>query len=309
VANYILKRLTLTVPVLVGISILVFSILHLVPGDPVRVMFIGVGGAVSEQQIEQVRHLLGLDKPLPVQYWDYVNRVMRGDLGKSIITSQSVSGLILQNLPSTLQLAAASVALAIVIGVALGIVAALGHNTWLDNLAMVAATLGVSMPNFWVGLLFIYVFAIRLHWVSIVSGSDLSRLALPAVALGFQPAAIIARLTRSSLLEVLQEDYIRTAYAKGLSDRMVVVGHALRNALIPVVTVVGLQIGGLLGGTVVIESVFARQGVGRVLLGALQARDFPLAQGCVLFIAVGYVLVNLIVDLLYSYIDPRIYYQ
>ncbi len=306
--KYFISRLLYTIPVVIGVSILVFSMLHLVPGDPVRAMFADAGGA-SAEQIEQIRHLLGLDKPLPLQYLDYISRVVRGDLGESIISRQSVFDLIVQNFPSTLQLTIAGLGLAVVIGLLMGIVAALKHNSWLDNLTMFISTLGVSMPSFWLGLILIYVFAIQLRWVPITSGSDLSRLALPAIALGFQASAIIARLVRSNMLEVLQEDYIRTARAKGLKESAVAMRHALRNALIPVVTVVGLQFGGLLGGTVIIETVFARQGIGRLLVGALQARDFPIAQSAVLMIAMVYVFVNLGVDLLYGWIDPRIHYE
>ncbi len=306
--KYIISRFLSIVPVVIGVSVLVFSMLHLVPGDPVRAMFIESGGATAEQ-IEQIRHLLGLDKPLHIQYLDYIGKVVRGDLGESIITKQSVFELIIQNFPSTIQLTVAGLGLAICIGLVMGIVAALQHNSWLDNFTMLISTIGVSMPSFWLGLILIYVFAIQLRWAPITAGSDLSRLALPAIALGFQASAIIARLVRSNMLEALQEDYIRTARAKGLSAHVVAMRHALRNALIPVVTVVGLQFGGLLGGAVIIETVFARQGIGRLLVGALQARDFPLAQGSVLLIAMVYVFVNLIVDLLYGWIDPRIHYE
>ena len=305
--TYILRRLVLTVPVLIGVTLLVFSMLHLVPGDPVKAMFIDSGGA-SAEQIAQVRHLLGLDKPLPEQYWDYVTNALHGDLGQSIISKRPVFELIVQNLPSTLQLTISGLGLAILLGMLLGVVAAVRHTTWIDNTMMILATIGVSMPSFWLGLLLILVFGIYLRWVPITAGSDLNRLALPAFALGFQSAAIIARLVRTSLLEVLQEDYMRTARAKGLSNRAVILRHGLRNSLIPVTTVVGLQFGGLLGGAVIVEAVFARQGIGQLLVGALQARDFPVAQGCVLFIALVYVLVNLGVDMLYAFIDPRIHY-
>ncbi len=306
--KYIINRLISTAPVILSISILVFSMLHLVPGDPVRAMFVESGGA-SAEQIAQIRNLLGLDKPLPLQYVDYVTSALRGDLGKSIITQQSVTELIRLSFPSTFQLTVAGMGLAVLLGVAMGIAAALHHNSWFDNLTMLTATMGVSMPSFWLGLLLIYVFGIQLRWVPITAGSDMRRLLLPAVALGFQAAAIIARMVRSSLLEVMKEDYIRTARAKGLSSTKVILRHALRNALIPVVTVVGLQFGGLLGGAVIIESVFARRGIGQLMVGALQARDFPLAQGCVLFVAIVYVLVNLGVDMLYGFIDPRIQYH
>jgi peptide/nickel transport system permease protein len=306
--RYILSRLILTLPVIFGVSIMVFLMLHMIPGDPVAAMFIESGGA-SKEQIEQVRKLLGLDQPLPVQYWNYITRAVTGDLGKSIIDGRSVWESIVLAFPSTLQLTLAGLGLALFLGVSLGIVAAVRHNSWIDNVTMVISTLGVSMPSFWLGLLLIYIFGIQLRWVPITAGSDFSRIILPALALGFSAAAIIARLVRSSLLEVLQEDYVRTARAKGLRSHSVIVRHALRNSLIPVVTVVGLQFGGLLSGAVIIESVFARQGIGRLLVGALQARDFPVAQGCVLFVALVYVIVNLGVDLLYGFIDPRIRYE
>jgi ABC-type dipeptide/oligopeptide/nickel transport system permease component len=306
--KYILRRLLLTIPIVIGVGTLVFSLLHLVPGDPVQTMFMESGGATAEQ-IEQIRHVLGLDRPLHVQYWDWITDVMSGDLGESIMTGHSVSALIVSNFPSTLQLTAAGMGLAIVIGLLMGIIAALRHNSWVDNLTMFVAVSGVAMPSFWLGLVLIYIFGVRLRWFPIVAGSDLKRLVLPAFALGFQASAVIARLVRSSLLETLQQDYIRTAHAKGLSKMIVVSRHAMRNSLIPVVTIVGLQFGWLLGGAVIIEFVFARRGIGQLLVGALRARDFPLAQGCVLFVAMIYILVNLMVDILYGMLDPRIRYS
>lgn len=306
-SKYLVSRLISTIPTIVAISILVFSMLHFVPGDPVRAMFIESGG-VSQAQIDQVRELLGLDLPVHVQYWKWVTRAMRGDLGESIITRQSVAELIRLNFPSTLQLTLAGVALAAVVGIALGVVAAVWHNTWIDNVTMVLATFSVSMPSFWLGLLLIYTFSIRLRWVPVTSGSDLKRLALPAIALGLRSAAVIARLVRTSLLETMQEDYVRTARAKGLGERAVIMSHALRNALIPLVTVMGLQFGWLLGGAVITEQVFARRGLGKLMVAALQARDFPMAQGTILFAGLLYVLVNLGVDVLYAYVDPRIRY-
>lgn len=306
--RFLIRRLLLTIPVVIGVGTLVFSMLHLVPGDPVLAMFYETGGATQEQ-VEHIRHLLGLDKPLHVQYFDWITKVIRGDLGQSIMTNHSVLELIKSNFPSTLQLAVAGMGVAIVLGVLMGVVAALRHNSWLDNLTMVVAMSGVSMPSFWLGLLLILLFSIKLHWVPITAGTDLKRLALPAIALGFRASAIIARLVRSCLLEVLGEDYVRTARAKGLSNATVIMRHALRNALIPVVTVVGLQFGSLLAGTVITEFVFARRGIGQLLVKALQARDFPIAQACVLFIAMSYVLVNLGVDVLYGVLDPRISYE
>lgn len=303
--RYALHRLFLAVPVIVGVSVLTFSMLHLVPGDPVAAMAIGQGGAGSER-LERMREQLGLNDPLPVQYWTYVRNAAQGDLGQSIVTNQPVSDMLRRNFPPTLKLTLASIGLAIVLGVTLGIIAALNRGRWLDTLTMLIALTGVSMPGFWLGLLLIYVFAVRLHWVPIIGGSGWRGLILPAFALGFASSAVIARMVRSSLLEVLGEQYIVTARAKGLVERRVVLGHALRNAAIPVLTIVGLQFGGLLAGAVIIEQVFARQGIGRMIVKALQDRDFPVAQGGVFFVAVVYVLVNLFVDLLYGVVDPRI---
>jgi ABC-type dipeptide/oligopeptide/nickel transport system permease component len=305
IMRYALQRLILAIPVIIGVSVLTFSMLHLVPGDPVAAMFIGQGGAKAEQ-LEMVRHQLGLDQPIPVQYWNFVSRAVRGDLGRSIRTNEPVAELLIRNFPPTLRLTLASMGFAIVLGVTLGTLAAIKHNSWLDNLTMLIALTGVSMPGFWLGLLLIYVFAVRLHWVPIIGGASWKGLILPACALGFAASAIIARMVRSSLLEALGEHYIVTARAKGLVEHRVILRHALRNAAIPVVTIVGLQFGGLLSGAVIIEQVFARQGIGRMLVSALQERDFTVAQGGVLFVALVYVLVNLLVDLLYGLLDPRI---
>ena len=302
---YALQRLILAVPVLIGVSVLTFLMLHFVPGDPVAAMFIGQGGAKAEQ-LEEVREQLGLNDPLPVQYANYMKGVVQGDLGRSIRTNEPVSEMISRNFPPTLQLTLASMVLAMVLGVTLGVVAAIKRGTVIDNLTMVVALAGVSMPSFWLGLLLISVFSIRLGWFSIIGGAGWQNLVLPSVALGFAAAAIIARMVRSSLLEVLGENYITTARAKGVAERRVIIRHAFRNAAIPVLTIVGLQFGGLLAGAVIVESVFSRQGLGRMLVNALQSRDFPVAQGGVLFVATVYVLVNLFVDLLYGVVDPRI---
>ena len=302
---YALQRLILAVPVLIGVSVLTFLMLHFVPGDPVAAMFIGQGGAKAEQ-LEEVREQLGLNDPLPVQYVNYMKGVAQGDLGRSIRTNEPVSEMIARNFPPTLQLTLASMGLAMVLGVTLGVVAAIKRGTIIDNLTMVVALAGVSMPSFWLGLLLISVFSIRLGWFSIIGGAGWQNLVLPSVALGFAAAAIIARMVRSSLLEVLGENYITTARAKGVAERRVIIRHAFRNAAIPVLTIIGLQFGGLLAGAVIVESVFSRQGLGRMLVNALQSRDFPVAQGGVLFVATVYVLVNLVVDLLYGVVDPRI---
>jgi ABC-type dipeptide/oligopeptide/nickel transport system permease component len=303
--RFALKRLLLAVPVLLGVSGLTFLMLHLVPGDPVAAMFIGQGGAKAEQ-LEAVREQLGLNDPLPVQYVNYMKNVLQGDLGRSIRTNEPVSQMIQRNFPPTLQLTLASMALAIVIGVTFGVIAAIKRGRIVDTLVMLLALAGVSMPSFWLGLLLISVFSIWLNWFPVIGGSGWRGLALPALALGFAAAAIIARMVRSSLLEVLGENYVVTARAKGLAEQRVILRHALRNAAIPVITIVGLQFGGLLAGAVIVEQVFSRQGIGRMLVSALQSRDFPVAQGGVLFVATVYVFVNLLVDLLYGAIDPRI---
>ena len=303
--RYALQRFLLAIPVLLGVSALTFLMLHLVPGDPVAAMFIGQGGAKAEQ-IEAVREQLGLNDPLPVQYVRYMGNVLQGDLGRSIRTNEPVAEMIRRNFPQTLQLTMASMGVAIVLGVTLGVIAAIQRGRIVDNVVMLIALAGVSMPSFWLGLLLISVFSIWLGWFPIIGGSGWRSLALPAMALGFAAAAIIARMVRSSLLEVLGENYVVTARAKGLTEQRVIVRHALRNAAIPVITIVGLQFGGLLAGAVIVEQVFTRQGLGRMLVSALQSRDFPVAQGGVLFVAVVYVLVNLLVDLLYGVVDPRI---
>jgi peptide/nickel transport system permease protein len=305
--RYIVNRLLQTIPVVLGVSILVFSMLHLVPGDPIMVMFAETGA--SGRQIEEVRQRLGLNDPLHVQYFRYMTRAAQGDLGKSLWGERDVSEMIRDAFPSTLELTVAGMGVAVLLGLVLGILAALNHNSWLDNAMMVVALTWVSMPGFWVGLLLIFAFAVHFRWFPVGGGGSLKQLVLPAVALGIRAAALIARMTRSALLEVMGEDYIRTARAKGLGERLVVIRHGLKNAFIPVLTVLGLQFGSLLGGTVITESVFSRPGIGRIAVKALQAKDFPVAQGVVLFVSLVYVFVNLAVDVLYAYIDPRIHYQ
>ena len=307
-SKYIIRRLLLTIPIVLGVGTLVFSMSHLVPGDPVEVMFWESGG-VTDEQIEQIRHRLGLDRPLPVQYLDWFSRVVRGDLGESIMTGHRVLDLILTNFPSTVQLTVVAMSLAVIIGLTLGIIAAVKHNTWVDNLTMVISVSGAAMPGFWLGMVLIFIFSVQLRWFPITGGSTAKRLVLPAIALGYRAAAVIARLVRANLLEAMQEDYIRTARSKGLSDRIVIMRHAMRNSLIPVVTIIGLQFGWLLGGATIIESVFARRGLGQLTIEALRSRDFTLAQGCVLFTAMIYILVNLGTDILYGFIDPRIGYE
>jgi ABC-type dipeptide/oligopeptide/nickel transport system permease component len=308
VSTYIWSRLAVTVPVLVLVSGLVFFIMNLLPGDPAMLILQGQAASTPEQ-IDKLREQLNLDDPAIVRYGRFVAGAVRGDLGTSVQYKRPVTDVILERLPSTIQLAAAAMVVATVLGFSLGVLAALKHNTWVDTAAMIFSVLGLTMPIFYIGLLFILIFAVRLGWFPIIGGSTWERLVLPAVTLGFVLSGIIARLVRASLLEVLRQDYITTARAKGLRGRVVLWRHAIRNTLIPIVTILGLQIGGLLSGSVIIETVFDRPGVGRLAVEAITWKDFPLAQGTILFTATFYVLINLLVDISYAWFDPRIRYQ
>lgn len=306
--RYIARRLVLAVPVLLGVSIAVFSMMHLIPGDPALAMLRGQP-QVTEADVQRVRAQLGLNDPVPVQYLKYITRVLQGDFGRSVQTHRPVLWDIVQQAPSTLQLAAGAMLLAVTMGIVLGVISALRQNTWVDTLAMLTALFGVSMPSFWFGLILIFLFALKLGWLPATGQGGLERLILPAVALGMDFSAVTARLVRASLLEILVTDYVRTARAKGLREARVIVHHALKNAMIPVITIIGLQFGTLLGGAVVVETVFARQGIGRLLVTAITAKDFPMVQGIVLLAATVYVVVNLLVDLTYALLDPRIRYS
>lgn len=305
-SRYIARRFLQAIPVLFGVSLLVFSMLHLVPGDPVKMMMSEF--ATQPEQLEKMRAQLHLDDPLPQQFGRFVWNAMRGDLGYSIRSKRPVSDEIMENLPSTLELTLAGLLVAALIGVPLGVVAAVKRHSWADTGSMALALLGVSMPSFWLGLLLIFAFSLHIRLFPATGGGDLKHLVLPAITLGLGASAIIARLTRSSMLEVLRQEYVNTARAKGLNELTVILRHAFKNALIPVVTVFGLQFGQLLAGTVVIETVFSRPGIGRLIVGAILAKDFPLVQGIVLAVAVSYVLVNLVVDIAYAFLDPRIRY-
>jgi peptide/nickel transport system permease protein/oligopeptide transport system permease protein len=290
--------------VLFGVTLAVFSMLFLVPGDPVKMMLAEF--VTNPDQVAQMRAQLHLDEPVLKQYGRFVVNAVRGDLGTSIRSRRPVSTEIGENVGSTAQLAIASMAVAVAIGVPLGLMAALFRSSWFDAGSMIVALLGVSMPSFWLGLLMIVTFSLHLGWFPATGGGDLHHLVLPAVTLGMIASAIIARLTRSSMLEVLGQDYVRTARAKGLAWWGVVVRHALTNALIPVITIFGLQFGNLLAGAVIVETVFSRPGLGRLIVGGILAKDFPLVQGTVLFVATAYVLINVLVDLAYAFVDPRI---
>jgi peptide/nickel transport system permease protein len=307
VTRYISSRLLVTIPVVFGVSLAVFSMLFLIPGDPVKMMLSEF--ATNPEQIARMRAQLHLNEPFAEQFGRFVWGAVRGDLGSSIRDHRPVTAEILEVLPATLQLSLAALALAAVLGIALGIIAAVRQNSWWDLGSMVVALVGVSVPSFWLGLLLIFLFSLRLEWLPATGGGGVDHLLMPAFALGLGAAAIIARLTRSSMLEVLRTEYMTTARAKGLGGPSVVLRHGLLNALIPIITIFGLQFGSLLAGTVIIETVFGRPGVGRLLVNAILNKDFPLVQGIVLFVAAGYVLINLAVDVVYAAVDPRIRYQ
>lgn len=304
-SQYLIRRLIFAVPVLLGVSIAVFLMLHLIPGDPVLALLRGQP-TVTPEDVARLRTQLGLDKSLPEQYLQWLGGVLQGDFGESILAHRPVLTMISEQAASTVQLALTAMVMAVIIGATLGTISALRRNTWVDTLASLISLFGVSMPSFWFGLILIYVFSLRLGWFPITGAGGWQRLVLPALALSLDFSAIIARLVRSTLIEVLQQDYIRTARAKGLRESAVVTRHALRNGLIAVITIVGLQTGTLLGGAVVIETVFARQGIGRLAVTGIQGKDFPLVQAIVLLAAVVYVGINLLVDLSYSLLDPRI---
>jgi peptide/nickel transport system permease protein len=305
-ALYVVRRLLMLIPILVGVSLLTFAILQVTPGDPAVLM---LGQYATPQRIADLREELGLNDPLPLQYGRYVWRALQGDLGRSFRSQRPVIEEILDRFPSTLELTLAALLLSTVAGVATGVVAATARSRWMDGGIMAGALVGLSIPQFWLGIMLLILFGIKLNLVPITGGSGLDTLILPTVTLALAPAAVLARLTRSSILEVIREDYVRTAWAKGLGARAVVMGHVLRNALIPVVTVLGLQFAALLGGTVFIENVFARPGIGRLAVNSIAMRDYPMVQGIVLFTAVVYALLNLAVDLLYGFLDPRIRYD
>lgn len=309
--RFIAKRLLQTFPVLLVVSVTVFSLIHLIPGDPVQVM---VGESQDPEVVAAIRHDLGLDRPLYIQYVSWLGNALRGDFGMSIRTHQPVTEVVAERARPTLQLTALALLIALCVALPVGILAATRRNSGIDVGATTFALLGVSMPNFLIALLLIFVFAIKLQWlptsgyVSIFQDPvrGLKLLVLPAVTIGMAMAAVITRMTRSSLLEALDQDYVRTARSKGLVERRVVVGHALRNAMIPVITVVGLQIGNLIAGAVITEYVFAIPGVGRLIVDSIFARDYPVLQGVVLFTAIGFILANLLADLMYAALDPRI---
>jgi ABC-type dipeptide/oligopeptide/nickel transport system permease component len=304
--RYVLKRAVLALPVLVGVSVVVFVAIRLIPGDPAQLM---AGQAATQEVVQQIRQSLGLDQPLPVQYLYFLRNVVRGDLGRSLFNGAPVVEELAQRFPRTVRLALASMAVASLIGIPAGILAATRRSTWVDTAVMLVALAGVSVPVFWLGLNLILLFSVRLQWLPSFGYETWRHLVLPSLTLGAASTAVVARMTRSAMLEVLGQDYVRTARAKGLAERVVVSRHALRNALIPVVTVLGLQLGTLLSGAVLTETVFAWPGIGRLLVEAVLARDYPIIQGATLLIAATFVVLNVAVDVLYGLLDPRIRYE
>lgn len=304
--RYALRRIALTVPVLLGVATLVFALIHLIPGDPAQAM---LGESAPAADLEELRGRLGLDQPLVDQYRSYVLGLLRGNLGTSFRYNSPVGHEIGQRLGRTAQLAIAAMLVAIVIALPLGVVGALHRGGPIDHAATAVSLLGVSMPNFWLGPLLAIVFAVELGWLPVSGTGSFAHLVLPAVTLGAALAAILARMTRATLIDELRELYVLAARARGVSRSRAVMVHALRNSLIPVVTIIGLQLGAVLTGTIITETIFSWPGVGRLLIQAISFRDYPLVQGCILFIAVTYVSMNLMVDLAYAWLDPRIRYQ
>ncbi len=304
--QYIARRLILTIPVVLGVSIIVFAIIRMLPGDPARAM---AGPQASPQYIASVRARYGLDQPIPMQYVTFMSRAVQGDLGVSVFSRRPVLTEIGERFPRTLLLASVSLLLATAIGVPAGIISATKRNSLFDNASMIAALVGVAAPVFWLALMLQLLFAVQLGWFPSSGIGTAAHLVLPAVTLGAASAGLFARITRSSMLEVLREDYVTTARAKGLAENVVVYKHALKSAMIPVVTVLGLQFGILLGGAVLTETVFAWPGIGRLLVDSILRRDYPVVQATVMMLALLFVIINLVVDIAYAFLDPRIQYQ
>ena len=301
--RYFVRRVFLAVPVLLGVATLVFSLIHLVPGDPAQAM---MGDGASPQDVAELRTKLGLDRPLLTQYATFLRHAVTGDLGVSFRTGQPVTTMIVERIPATAELAVAAMVVAILIAIPLGVVAAVRRGTAVDYSAMTFALAGVSIPNFWLGPLLAIVFAVELGWLPVSGRGTLAHLVLPSISLGLALAAILARMTRASLLDELGELYVRAARARGVSNASSITAHALRNSMVPLLTIVALQFGAVLTGAVITETIFAWPGIGRLLIQSIGFRDYPMVQGCILLIAVTYVSVNLVTDLMYGVLDPRI---
>jgi peptide/nickel transport system permease protein len=306
VTAYVVRRLLLLIPVLLGVSLASFGLLQLVPGDPAIIL---AGQEATPEVLAQIRHEYGLDQPRAMQYFVYVRNALRGNLGISIQSRQPVATLIAQRFPFTLRLAFLAIVVSAVLGLVAGVVAATHRNSALDLAALLGSLAGISMPIFWLGLLAMLLFSVKLRWLPAGGSGTWLHLVLPAVVLGASSSAVIARMTRASMLEVLRQDYTRTARAKGVGERSVIYRHALRNAMIPILTVFGLEFGYNLGGAVLTETVFSLPGIGRLVVEGIFARDYPVVQGTMLVVATTFVLVNLLTDVAYAFVDPRIRYD
>ncbi|MEP6782047.1 MAG: nickel ABC transporter permease [Acidobacteriota bacterium] len=304
--RYFVQRVLLAIPVLIGVATLVFSLIHLVPGDPAQAM---MGDGAAPQDVAELRKNLGLDQPLLTQYGSFLGHAIKGDLGVSFRTGQPVTQMVMERMPATAELAIAAMLVAIVIAIPLGVVAAVYRGSAVDYSAMTFALAGVSIPNFWLGPLLAIVFSVELGWLPVSGRGTFAHLVLPAISLGLALAAILARMTRASLLDELNELYVRAARARGVSRAAAITTHALRNSMVPLLTIIALQFGAVLTGAVITETIFAWPGIGRLLIQSIGFRDYPMVQGCILLIAVTYVTVNLITDLMYGVLDPRIRYE
>jgi ABC-type dipeptide/oligopeptide/nickel transport system permease component len=306
VLRYLARRVVLTIPVLVGVATLVFALIHMIPGDPAQSM---LGESAAPADVDALRQKLGLDRPLAVQYGSFLAGLVKGDLGTSLRTGAPVTSQIAERMPATFELAVAAMIVAMVVSIPLGVIAAVWRGTAVDHSAMALALAGISIPNFWLGPLLALIFGVELGWLPVSGRGGLDHLVLPAISLGAALAAILARMTRATLLEELRELYVRAARARGVSRVRAVLAHALRNSLIPIVTIAGLQFGAVLTGAVITETIFSWPGIGRLLIQSIGFRDYPMVQGCILLIAVTYVAVNLLTDVLYGVLDPRIRFE
>lgn len=304
--RFVLWRLAAAVPTLLGVIVVAFAVLYLMPGDPVAVLVANMQGDISQEQVQQIRDRFGLNDPILVQFGHYLADISHGDFGTSVLKGRPVSDLILEALPHTLQLAGLALLFSVIIGVTLGVISAARRGTWSDRATIFISLLGVSMPDFWMAIMAVLIFSVSLQWFPAFGVGDITFLILPALVLGIRASAAIARLTRSSMLDVLTKQYVTTARAKGIGELTIVNVHALRNALIPVVTLLGLEFGRLIGGAVIVETVFARQGLGSLLIQSILDKDIPVLRGTVLVVAAGYLIINLVVDLTYGWLDPRI---
>lgn len=302
-AKYILKRILYMIPVLLGVTFLVFLIMHLAPGNVAQML---LGDNATAEQVEKLQHEMGLDQPILIQYLNYMKELLHGNLGTSYTSGESVNAKIMACFPYTLKLTLVAAVFSIILALPLGILAAVKQNTWVDNLSMILSLIGVSMPIFWLAVMLILLFSLKLGWFPVYGASQWNSIILPAISLGLMNMASIARTTRSAMVETIRQDYIRTAYAKGLPDGTVIMRHAFRNGMLPTITVIGLEIGQMLGGSVLTETVFAWPGVGRLMIQSINGRDTPTVMGCIILMTLCFSLVNLFVDLLYGVFDPRV---